>query len=102
MVSDIRIAATAALQKVGQSRPLFAFIFGLFKQTLQFLQQIYDSNPQPSEHESLPITTRPAHCDCNSYFHFKSVPLSYQNLSVSLLRHVHIQRLALKVSLFTF
>ena len=46
----------------------FLFIFDLFKQTLQFLQQIYvkkcasgkwcwDSNPQPSECESLPITT---------------------------------------------
>ena len=48
----------------------FLFIFGLFKQTLQFLQQINvkkcpssircrDLNPQPLEHESRPITTRP-------------------------------------------
>ena len=56
---------------MGQPRPLFHFIFGLFKQTSsQFLQQIYvkkcpssircrDSNPQPSERESLPFTTRP-------------------------------------------
>ena len=56
---------------MGQPRPLLSFIFGLFKQTsLQFLQQIYvkkcpssiqcqDSNPQPSEHEPPPITTRP-------------------------------------------
>ena len=51
----------------------FLFIFGLFKQTsLQFLQQIYvkkcpssircwNLNPQPSEHEPPPITTRPVH-----------------------------------------
>ena len=42
----------------------------LFKQALQFLQQInvkkcqssigcWDSNPQPLEHDSSPITTRP-------------------------------------------
>ena len=49
---------------------LFLFIFGLFKQTsLQFLQQIHvkkcpssirclDSNPQPSDRETPPITTR--------------------------------------------
>ena len=48
----------------------FSIIFCLFKQILQFLQQLYvkkcpycircrDSNPQPSERESLPITTRP-------------------------------------------
>ena len=48
----------------------FSFIFGFFKQTLQFLQQIYvnkcpssiqcwDANPQPLERESLPITTGP-------------------------------------------
>ena len=48
----------------------FSVIFGLSKQTLQFFQQIYvkkcpsiiwcqDLNPQPSECESLPITTRP-------------------------------------------
>ena len=46
------------------------FIFGLFKQTIQFLQQInvkkcpssirrWDSNPRPLERESTPITTRP-------------------------------------------
>ena len=56
-------------EKMGQPRPLLSFIFGLFKQTsLQFLQQIYvkkcpssiqcrDSNPQPLEHASPPITT---------------------------------------------
>ena len=48
-------------------------IFGVFKQTsLQFLQQInvkkwpfsirrQDSNSQPSDYESHPLTTRPAH-----------------------------------------
>ena len=50
--------------KMGQPRPLFLFIFGLFKKTLQILQQICvkkclssirDSNPRPSD----PITTRP-------------------------------------------
>ena len=46
----------------------FSFILGLFKQTLQFLQQLYvkkclssiwcrDLNPRPSERETLPITT---------------------------------------------
>ena len=56
---------------MGQPRPLLLFVFDLFKQTsLQFLQKIYvkkcpssircrDSNPQPLECESLPITTRP-------------------------------------------
>ena len=50
---------------------LFLFIYGLFKQTIKFLQQMnvkkscpssiwhWDSNPQPLEHESSPITTRP-------------------------------------------
>ena len=54
-----------------QLRPLLSFIFGLFKQTsVQILQQInvkncpssiwcWDSNLQPSEYESPPITTRP-------------------------------------------
>ena len=54
----------------GPAPASFTFIFGLFKQTLQFLQQIYvkkcpssircqDSNPRPLARESLPITTRP-------------------------------------------
>ena len=57
--------------KNGPTPASFSFIFGLFKQiSLHFLQQIYvkkcpssiwyqDSNPQPSECVSLPITTRP-------------------------------------------
>ena len=54
-------------------QPGLFFIFRLFKQTIQFLQQINvkkmsnypsnirrrDSNPLPYEHESSPITTRP-------------------------------------------
>ena len=58
-------------KKNGPTPASFSFVFGLFKQTLlQFLQKIYvkkcpssiryqDSNPRPSECESLPITTRP-------------------------------------------
>ena len=56
--------------KMGQPRPLFLFIFGLFRQTLQifrtnicenFPSSIWcrDLNPQPLEGESSPITTRP-------------------------------------------
>ena len=57
--------------KNGPTPASFSFIIGLFKQTsLQFFQQMYvkkcpssiwyrDSNPQPLERDSLPITTRP-------------------------------------------
>ena len=56
--------------EMGHPRPLFVYLC-LFKQTLHFLQQIYekkcpssiwclDSNPQPSGHESPPITRAPA------------------------------------------
>ena len=56
--------------KMGQPRPLFSFIFGLFQTNNEFLQQInlkkcpscgrrWDSNLQPLKHESSPITTRP-------------------------------------------
>ena len=49
---------------------LFFVYFCLFKQTIQFLQQInvkkcpssirhWDSNLQPSDYESPPLTTRP-------------------------------------------
>ena len=63
--------ATVYFFKTGQPQPLLMFIFGLFEQTsLQFLQQrvvkkcplgiqCWDMNPQPSEHESPPINTRP-------------------------------------------
>ena len=61
----------------------FSFIFVLFKQILQFLQQMYvkkcpsrirywDSNPLPLERESLPITTRPG---------LPPLPSEYVNLS---------------------
>ena len=52
---------------MGQPRPLFRF-FGPFKQTLQIFttnvcekcpSSIRCQNPQPSERESPPITTRP-------------------------------------------
>ena len=57
------------LFKIGHPQPLFIY-FRLFKQTLQFLQPInvkkypssircWDLNPQPLEHESPPINTRP-------------------------------------------
>ena len=60
---------------MGQPRPLFCLFFGLFKQTLQFSQQIYvkkcpssircwDLNPRPLECETPPITTRPGHIVC--------------------------------------
>ena len=55
--------------KMGHPRPLFV-CFRLFKQTLQFIQQIsvkkcsssiqcWDLNTRPYEHESPPITTGP-------------------------------------------
>ena len=53
---------------MGHPQPLLSFIFGLFKQTLQFLQYMWkcpssiryqDSNPRPLGFESPPITTRP-------------------------------------------
>ena len=54
------------LKKYGPTAASFWFIFGLIKQTIQFLQQIsvkkchvQDSNPQPLEHELPPMTTRP-------------------------------------------
>ena len=57
--------------KIGQPRPLFRLFSVSIQQTsLQLLQQIYvkkcpssvqcrDSNPQPLERESLPITSQP-------------------------------------------
>ena len=62
-------ASWMVVLKLCHPRPLFVY-FRLFKQTIQFLQQInvkkcpssiwcWDSNPRPSEHESPPITTRP-------------------------------------------
>ena len=54
----------------GPTPASFSFIFVFFKQTLQFFQQInvkkcpssirrQDSNSQPSDYESPPLTTRP-------------------------------------------
>ena len=57
--------------KTGLTTASFSFIFGLLKKNNTFLQQnkwkipcpssirCQDSNPQPLEHESSPITTRP-------------------------------------------
>ena len=57
--------------KMAHPVPLLSFIFGLFSQTLQILQQYryekkcpssircQDSNPRPLERESPPIITRP-------------------------------------------
>ena len=55
---------------MGHPRPPFLLIFGLFKQTIQFLQQInvnkcpfsircWVMNPQPLKHESSHLTARP-------------------------------------------
>ena len=63
-------AVASFLLKNGSTPASFSFLFSLFKETLQFLQQIIvkkrpssiqcrDSNPQPFEHELSPITTRP-------------------------------------------
>ena len=60
----------------GQSSDSFSFIFGLFKQTIQILQQInvkkcpssiqcQDLNSQPSDYESPPLTSNRWFC---SYF----------------------------------
>ena len=61
--------APSFFKKMGQPRPLFVY-FRLFKQTLQFLKQINvkkcpssiqhrDSNSQPFDYKSPPLTTRP-------------------------------------------
>ena len=64
----------------GPTSASFSFIFGLFKQTIQFLQQInvkkcpsskwrWDLNPQPFAHESSLITTKPGlppHITCQT------------------------------------
>ena len=80
---------------MGHPQP-FLFIFGLFKQTLQFLQQIcvkkypssiwcQDLNPWPLERESLPITTRPGLPPYLPFTFFLSFFLSYPlSLSLSL------------------
>ena len=63
----------------GPTLASFSFIFGIFKQTIQFLQQIIvkkcpssiwrrDSNPQPLKYELSPITTRPGRPPNPLYF----------------------------------
>ena len=54
---------------MGIPRPLFVYCRLFYKQTVQFKNKLmwkspsskrwWDSNPQPSEHESAPVTTRP-------------------------------------------
>ena len=70
----------------GPIRPLFRLFSVFFKQTIQFLQQInvkmscpssiwrQDSNPQPLEHETSPITTRPGLVLKNHWHHEGSGP----------------------------
>ena len=63
---------TCFFLKNGPIQASFSFIFGIFKQTIQFFTtnqcekmscpssiRHWDSNPRPSERESPPITTRP-------------------------------------------
>ena len=71
MVERLReLLSKGVFSKNGPTPASFSFIFGLFKQTIQFLQQInvikcpssiqrWDLNPQPFEHDSSPINTRP-------------------------------------------
>ena len=78
--------------KMAQLWPLFVY-FCLFKQTLQFLKQINvkkcptniqrrNSNSQPSDYESPPLTTRPGlpPIDCltyNYYYYYTQVCLGF-------------------------
>ena len=65
----MKFHSTFFFKKMSQLRPLFLFIFGFFKQTIQFLQQINVINVHPEygtrirthdlSHELSPITTRP-------------------------------------------
>ena len=67
---SINVTVCHVFFKYGPTPASFLFSFSLFKQTIQFLQQINvkkcpssiqcrDLNPRPFEHESSPITTRP-------------------------------------------
>ena len=67
----------------------YSFIFGLFKQTIQFLQQIFmkkcpssircrDSNPRPLESESLPISTRQGLPPISTPFLIGTFPVSFE------------------------
>ena len=73
---------------MGQPRPLSSFIYCVFKETLQFLQQLnvkiypssiwcQDSNLQPSDHESPPAL---------NFGHYSVTPL-IKNVSVLLSDH---------------
>ena len=88
-----------SLSSVLKNRPSpasFSFIFGLFKQTTQFLQQIKVKNvmsiqlmaqgfkPTTSEHESSPITTRTRAPKSLRWFHLQNEPTlkSYEDSSL--------------------
>ena len=90
----------------GPTTASFSFIFGLFKQTIQFLQQInvkkcpssiqrQDSNPQPFKHELSPITTRPG-------LPPKLFPLSFNLKVFFLLSICHYHPVYISVWLFFF
>ena len=77
---------------MGHPRPLVVY-FRLFKQTYQFFQQqkcekcpssiwCWDSNPRPSERESLPITTRAGLPPYNFIYYFlqRAEPTTVQDV----------------------
>ena len=89
-------------KKNGPTLASFLFIFGLFKQTsLQFLQQIYvkkcpssircwDLNPQPSERESPPITTRPGLRPMRLYYERGSITVRLTSVRLVSIQHLHL------------
>ena len=90
MTINIKFRSLSLFEKISHPRHLFVY-FRLFKQTLQFLKQIYvnkcrssiwcmDSNPRPSEHESPPRATA-----SRSSFSFS---LFLSSLSLSLLLYL--------------
>ena len=87
---------------MGHPRPLSSFIFGLFKQTLQFYNNVCekcpssiryrDSNSQPFDYESPPLTTRPGLPPTIIFFSMLHFPQSddtkiWLNSFLLLLRH---------------
>ena len=72
---------------MSNTRPIFRLFSALFKQTVHLLQQInvkkcpsskftcWDSNPQPSDWESHPITTRPLVCEHSSLTFILLLPM---------------------------
>ena len=84
----------------GPTPASLSFIFSLFKQTVQFLQQInvkkcpssigrQDSKPRPFKHESSPITTRPGLppwlpliTSINGFFNYDKARIVYPYLAM--------------------